>query len=116
MAHWHVLNQEAQLEAIGEASFSRPQLIFKHSTRCGISAEVLERLDLAGSRLTEAMDVHYLDLLAFRPVSNQVAAQWSVPHQSPQAILLVEGRVAYQASHFSIMPEEILRRAAAPRT
>ncbi len=108
MKHWHHLQQPAQLSEITAASHERPQLIFKHSTRCGISAHIQHQLFAATEDLAAVTDLHYLDLIDYRPASNEVAAQLHVPHQSPQVILLKDGKVVHHSSHFSIEPGQIV--------
>ncbi len=106
--NWINVNQAAQLGAILDASFTKPQLLFKHSTRCGISAHALERIERGDNILSSLIDCHYLDLLAYRPISNLIAEKWNVPHLSPQVIVLRDGKVIYTASHSAIQPEKIV--------
>ena len=111
MQHWQDLVQLQQLDHIDDASETRPQLIFKHSVSCGISAQIQFQLSAVSEQLGEEIDLHYLDLINHRPVSNAVAAHWSIPHQSPQVLLIKAGKVVYHASHFSIQAEQILKAA-----
>lgn len=111
MTYWQKLNTEAALDHIKEASFNRPQLIFKHSISCGISAHILDGLETATKQLSSSMDLHYLDLINHRNVSNLTASKFGVPHQSPQVILIKDGKVVYNASHFSIDASLILQAA-----
>ncbi len=111
MSQWNSLRSEAQIDELREASHVRPQLIFKHSTTCGISANMYATLEGASSELAEYVDMAYLDLLQYRSLSNEIAVKLGVPHQSPQAILLKNGEVVYHASHFSINPGRIVRAA-----
>ncbi|WNJ16396.1 bacillithiol system redox-active protein YtxJ [Pontibacter sp. G13] len=108
MDKWAILHQEAQLAAIEERSYERPQLIFKHSTRCGISSQAQHVLDQATADLQGQVDLYYLDLIAYRSISNLVADRFGIPHQSPQVIVVKDGKVVHQASHFSIAPTKIL--------
>jgi bacillithiol system protein YtxJ len=109
MESWKDLYSSAQIEELTKASYSKPQVIFKHSTSCGISAHAQYRLASATHELSEKADLHYLDLLRHRPVSNQIAAELGVPHQSPQVIVLRAGKVIHSSSHFSIDPQAIVR-------
>jgi bacillithiol system protein YtxJ len=43
-------------------------------------------------------------------VSDQVAARFGIRHETPQAILLREGRVVWSASHFRITAETLARQ------
>lgn len=106
--HWNELDAVDQLELIATASKEQPQLIFKHSTRCGISAGAKRRLDGATEALAEKFQLHYLDLIRYREVSNAIAERFSVRHESPQIIVLASGIAAFDMSHHAIEPSRIL--------
>ncbi|MBX7240274.1 MAG: bacillithiol system redox-active protein YtxJ [Bacteroidia bacterium] len=110
---WKPLKSLTQLSEIHASSYTKPQLIFKHSIRCGVSLHVLDTIESQKVVLSAKMDMYYLDLLEFRAVSNQIASEWGVHHQSPQAILLYNGKVIYHASHYSIKADEILKISSA---
>lgn len=85
MIHWTELNSEAQVESIREESKNQPVLIFKHSTRCPISAAALDRLERNWkSENAGPVKTYFLDLLSYRNVSNRVAEYFNVEHESPQ--------------------------------
>jgi bacillithiol system protein YtxJ len=109
---WKRLEQLGQLETIAAASAARPQLLFKHSTRCSISAAAKHRLDGGLEALNEAVDAYYLDLIAYREISNEIARKFGVHHESPQVILIENGQATYNASHYDIQPKEILQNLA----
>ncbi len=99
--NWTPLNDMNQLEAIKNASFENPQIIFKHSTRCNVSADAFRLME------TSDLSAWYLDLLAFRAISNQIAEDFEVKHQSPQIIIIKNGKAIYNESHWRIKPEVI---------
>jgi bacillithiol system protein YtxJ len=100
-APWIPLISMEQLAELTEQSFEKPALIFKHSTRCGISRNVLKQFEKEYDLATE-VDAYYLDLLEYRPISSAIATQFSVEHQSPQLIVLKNGIVVHHASHSDI--------------
>ena len=100
--NWERLTEASQLEQIVEESKERPVLIYKHSTRCGISGMALDRLERSWDESGEAIKPYYLDLLAYRDISNLVAETFKVYHQSPQVILIKDGQVVYDDSHMGI--------------
>lgn len=102
MEAWKPLRSEADLQALVERSKEVPCVIFKHSTRCGISASAKEKIESDWDFKEEEVEIYYLDLLAFRPVSNKVAEQFGVWHQSPQVILIKNGKALYSTSHSAI--------------
>ena len=103
---WIPLTNAAQLPEIISKSHTRPQVIFKHSTRCSISAVAMQRLKRG--MVPGEFDFYYLDLIAYRSLSNQVADQFDVTHESPQILVIRNGQCVYDESHMSISPDEII--------
>ena len=98
---WIPLKTIDQLAEIEKKSANKTQVIFKHSTRCGISKMVLNQF-VAGFDLDMAVDLYYLDLLSYREISNEVGYRFQVMHQSPQMLILKNGTVIAHASHSAI--------------
>ena len=98
---WIALNSIDQLDAIAERSKGKAQLIFKHSTRCGISRMVMNQFVTAYDLDLNA-DLYYLDLLSYREVSNEVGYKFEVMHESPQLLVIRNGVVVAHASHGGI--------------
>lgn len=107
---WKDLNDLAQLAAIQEESKTRPVVLFKHSTRCSISSMAKSRLERAGA--PEGISFYLLDLIRFRSVSNQIAADFGILHQSPQVLLISDGHCIYNESHSAISMDEIAQQAS----
>ena len=107
--NWITLNSENQLEAIRQASFNKPQVIFKHSTTCSISNMAFSRFERAEA--PDNIDFYYLDLLNFRPLSAAIAEKFQVHHESPQVLLIKNGECTYDESHYGIMMDEIIEQA-----
>ena len=105
---WLPLTQPDQLAAIVQESHERPVLIFKHSTTCSISAAAKGKIERqwADSGLSDVA-IYYLDLLRFRPLSAQIAEQFGVRHESPQLLLIQDGKCRYDASHMGIRLNEV---------
>lgn len=100
MINWTELSSEDNLQKVIQESHSHPVCIFKHSTRCGISAMVLHRLEQTASEMGAKW--YLLDLLAFRSVSDAVSIRFGIEHQSPQLLLVSEGECVSAASHTMI--------------
>ena len=109
--HWIHLTDEEQLKQIINRSQERPQVIFKHSSRCSISSVALQRLQKVSQPLN--IDFYFLDLLSLRSLSNKVAQVFNVPHESPQVLVIKEGRCIYEESHMGISMNEIVHHAQA---
>ncbi|MEO6901975.1 MAG: bacillithiol system redox-active protein YtxJ [Bacteroidia bacterium] len=108
---WINITTESQLEEITTLSFSssiKGILIFKHSTRCSISSMALNRLERGWKESVESIPVYLLDLIALRAISQKIAQLYNVPHESPQILLLKNGKCIYTASHSEIDVSEIL--------
>jgi bacillithiol system protein YtxJ len=109
--HWIHLTDEEQLKQITSKSQIRPQVIFKHSTRCSISSVALQRLQ----RVSQPSDIdfYFLDLLSYRNVSNKIVQFFNVPHESPQVLVIRDGQCVYEESHMGISMTEIVEHAHA---
>jgi bacillithiol system protein YtxJ len=103
--NWIPLIKEEQLTQIAERSTHVPQVIFKHSTRCGTSSMVLSRLER--SEPPANIDFYFLDLVAHRNISDKIAEQFNVYHESPQILLIRNGECIYDESHMGIRMDEI---------
>ena len=99
---WKVLDQISQLDDIIKESEEHKVAILKHSTSCGISHMVKDQLESGWSIPQGDLQLYYLDLLAHRDISNEIASRFNVVHQSPQVIVLDKGSVVHSASHHSI--------------
>lgn len=103
--NWIPLQHELQIEEIIQKSNNKLQVIFKHSTRCSISSMAKNRLDK--KEKPEGMDFYYLDLIKHRNISNKIATDFLVSHQSPQVLIINQGKCIYDESHSGITMEEI---------
>jgi bacillithiol system protein YtxJ len=99
---WTPLTNVDQLATIVEESKTQPIAIFKHSTRCGISRMVIKQFEGSYDLEENQMKVYYLDLLNYRPISEEIAARFQVWHESPQLIVLKNGVTVAHASHSQI--------------
>lgn len=99
------MTDEGQLHQIIARSQTKPQVIFKHSTRCSISSVALQRMQKA--QQPEGIDFHFLDLLAHRPLSNKVADVFGVHHESPQVLLVKDGKCIFNESHLGISMKDL---------
>ena len=108
--NWIALTSESQLQEIIQTSAKRTQVIFKHSTRCGISSLAKSRLEKA--KPSGDIDFYYLDLIAYRALSHKVAETFNVYHESPQVLVVRNGQCVYDESHLGISMDDIVKYAA----
>jgi bacillithiol system protein YtxJ len=93
--------------AIAE-SRERPVLLFKHSRYCGVSCEALEELQShIDARADGAVAYKMITVQTHRPVSGAIAQRLGLRHETPQAILLRDGKVVWNASHFRITATQL---------
>lgn len=86
-------------------SATHPVVIFKHSPTCGTSAQAYDELE---SLLGESpVDVHIVDVLRSRPLSQQIAAETRVRHESPQLLVFRNGVVVWEASHWRVTAQAV---------
>jgi bacillithiol system protein YtxJ len=102
MTPWIILSDAAQIDELVQRSYQTPCLIFKHSTRCSISRAAQNRLEQKWNFAADELSPYYLDLLQYRPLSNQIAEQFGVRHESPQVLLIINGKCVYDNSHNAI--------------
>jgi bacillithiol system protein YtxJ len=101
--NWISLQSKDQLSEIERKSAKNTQVIFKHSTRCGVSKMVLKQFEKQIDLSENKMEFYFLDLLNYREISNEIANKFNVPHQSPQLVVVKNKKVVAQASHHEIL-------------
>jgi bacillithiol system protein YtxJ len=101
--NWKFLNKETDLENLINDSKDKPVVIFKHSTRCPVSAMALDRLqrEWNSAEMTQ-VNSYFLDLISFRSISDKIAESFQVRHESPQLLVINNGVCTYNESHYAI--------------
>jgi bacillithiol system protein YtxJ len=109
MSNLTQLSDLDMLEAAIAESIERPVLLFKHSRTCGISCEALDelRMHLANGRTGATYKL--ITVQSHRQISDEAEARLGVRHQTPQAILVRDGKAVWSASHFRITADELSR-------
>ena len=102
--HPHIvrLQQIAEFDQLLAQSRERPLLLFKHSLTCGTSAEALD--ELIEHLNDDKLDAEYaiVTVQSHRDLSNAISKRLGVRHETPQALLIYDGRVIWSASHFRV--------------
>lgn len=97
------------LDAVLRESFSRPVLILKHSRACGVSAQALDQVcDWLGHAPLAGLS-YVVTVQTDRHIAHAITDRLGVRHESPQALVIRDGRVAWHASHFRVTPTAIER-------
>jgi len=109
--NWNKLTDAKQLNEIKALSSETPIVIFKHSTRCSISSSALSRIERSWDEgEMKTVKPYYLDLISYRDISNQIASEFDVVHESPQLLLIKDGKCSYTSSHMGINYKELLSK------
>ncbi len=106
--NWIAIKSESDLNQLIEFSFQTEfgVAIFKHSTRCSISSVAKTRLSTFWN-FGEELPIYYLDILSFRNISNLIVEKLEVAHESPQLIIIKNGKAIYNVSHMGISVKSI---------
>ena len=99
---WTPLISVEEINTIIEISKNQSILIFKHSTRCGISRMIIKQFESLFNEENKQLKVYYLDLLNYREVSSKLSEVFQVIHQSPQLLVIKNGISVYNESHYEI--------------
>jgi bacillithiol system protein YtxJ len=99
---WIHITTEAQLLEAWDNNSGNMRLFFKHSTRCSISSMALSRFEEKWEKDEKRCTVYFIDLIAYRSVSNLLEKISGVMHQSPQVIVAQNKNVIYSATHSEI--------------
>jgi bacillithiol system protein YtxJ len=105
---WNELKSVNQIDQIREESKEKSVLIFKYSSRCSLSQMALDRLERNWNE-SEMPDVksYFLDLISYREISNKIAREFDVEHESPQVLIIADGKSVYDQSHMGIVYGQI---------
>lgn len=106
------LTSPDQIDALLDESDHRPVLLFKHSVSCGTSAYAFDELRELRDR--NPKDVRYAVVVvqSDRATSNAIATRFGIRHETPQALLLRDRRVVWNASHHRLTADNLAKAVA----
>jgi len=110
MESWITLDNPEQIRIIASDKSDMYFIIFKHSTRCSLSDMIYRRLS---SKLKITVPFYFLDLIRHRDLSNLISVTFGIQHESPQVLIIKNGKCIYHESHSGIVPGEIANAVAA---
>lgn len=108
LSNWNMMSGKEDLNILLETSKEKPQILYKHSSRCSISYLAKENLEEHMEDLLNHADIHLIDVTEQRDLSNNIAQKLDIRHESPQAIILKNGGVAWSGSHWDVNVKNIL--------
>ena len=95
------INSIEELEEVFAKSNEKPVAVFKHSITCPISLDVYQEIkNVVG-------EVNLVVVQTARSISNEIAARTGVKHESPQALVIKDGKAIYHASHYDISANDV---------
>lgn len=112
------LNEITSIEELEKAlaeSSKRPVMIFKHSLTCPISSRAYREFQSHLAQADARVSYNLITVQSARAVSNEAATRLGLRHESPQAILVIDGRGVWNASHYEITAgtiEQAIKSAA----
>lgn len=106
MSYLIELQSPEDLELLKEKSRNKAQIIFKHSTRCMTSSMALNRINQKEITALNA-DCYILNVIRKRDISNKVEKDFGVMHESPQLLIIKDGKCMYNESHSAIRLADI---------
>jgi bacillithiol system protein YtxJ len=107
--NWIPLTSLEEIDNIKAASKTEAIMIFKHSTRCGISSMVIKQFENLFKEEHHHLKVYYLDLLNHRDISDELGYTFQVMHQSPQLLVIRNEVSVHNASHYDITQIDLAR-------
>jgi len=96
-----------ELDHALDESRERPVLLFKHSLSCSISTRAFSELRSYLNNADPRISYKLITVQTSRSVSDEAASRLRIEHQSPQAILVRNGRELWNASHHDITAEAL---------
>lgn len=84
-------------------SKQRPVIVFKHSNACSISARAYREMQKFDG------DVNILEVQSARDISRELADLTGVRHETPQVIVLRDGKAVWNASHFDVTANDLAK-------
>lgn len=100
---WIKLESVTDIDQIIDQSKINTIVIFKHSSRCGISSIVLRKFEKQTILVSDQTNFHLLNVIQHRNISNEICKLFSVHHESPQLLIIKKGKVIAHASHYAIL-------------
>lgn len=90
------IDDRPALENLITNSNLKPVIVFKHSNACSISSRAYRELE----KIEE--EIHILVVQSAGDISRELASLTGVPHETPQVIVLRDGKAVWNASHFEV--------------
>lgn len=104
---WKNLTVEEELDHILSESTRKPQVLYKHSSRCATSFFALKNIETLNPLEQEQADFYLVDVIAQRELSRYIADKFGIRHESPQLFVFKNGEIVWHGSHNQIQSNVI---------
>lgn len=105
---WNVLTNKEDIKEVIKRSKDRPQLIYKHSHRCGTCLVARKEIENNFEAIKEQTDMNFVNVVKNRAVSDEISERLEVRHESPQVLIIHNGEAVWHESHHSIESHDII--------
>ena len=96
------IDDQATLENLITDSKQKPVIVFKHSNACSISSRAYREME-------KLEGVNILEVQSAREVSRELANRTGIRHETPQVIILRDGKAVWNASHFDVKAADVMK-------
>ena len=104
---WNIFETEGEFKDILYSSNHKPQMIYKHSSRCSVSFMAVRNLHELSEKDWEKADFHMIDVIGQRSLSRFIAEKSGVRHEYPQVLIFKDGAVVWHGSHYRVNAESV---------
>lgn len=105
--NWKGISEEKDIDDILAASNHKPQVIYKHSPRCGTSYLALRNLESMSAETDQRADFYMVDVISKRSVSAYISERLGIRHESPQLFVIKNEQVIWHGSHYQVQGEMV---------
>lgn len=103
-----MLEKISTIEQFDELVKKHPKFFFmKHSLTCPISSAAFQEYQNYAADQQE-IPAYFLAVQDARPLSSEIADRFQIKHESPQAILFVNGSPVWNTSHWKIKKNALI--------
>lgn len=106
---WNTISEDS-LNDILERSKKVTQLIYKHSNRCSVCFFTKGEIESVAADIADGADLYFVDVIKQREISNRIASELGVQHESPQLICIEDEMAVWHFSHNNIQADRILEK------
>jgi len=107
---WNEISGGEDLGTIFRNSEEKPQLIYKHSHRCSVCFMAKQELEDISDSISDIADLYMINVIHQRNLSNTIASELNIRHESPQVIILKDREILWKGSHWDVKGKDIMKR------